>query len=71
MLQTLSNDLAAAVAAIAPHLLAHVTRRGVSTLFAVDAHHAIGSAHALRHLGRIEVQGQPTDAEVVGVARGL
>lgn len=71
MLTQLSNDLAAAVAASRPSLLAHRTRRGHGTLFAIDAHHAVGSAHGLRRPGRFALDGHDIDAEVVGRHRGL
>jgi S1-C subfamily serine protease len=72
MFAKLSNDLAEAVAGIAPSLLSHRTRRGNGTLFAVDAHHAIGSAHSVRRLDRLELPtGEPAEASIVGLARGL
>jgi len=71
VLTQLSNDIAAAVAAIRPSLLAHRSRRGFGTLFAVDAHHAVGSAHGLRRPGRFALDGHEVDAEVVGRHRAL
>jgi serine protease Do len=71
MLTQLSHDLAAAVAAIRPSLRTHRGRRGHSTLFAIDAHHAIGSAHGLRRPGRFEHDGHTVDAELIGRHRGL
>jgi len=71
MLDQLSQDLAAAVASIRPSLLTHRGRRGHSTLFAIDAQHAVGSAHGLRRPGRFEHDGQAVDAEVIGRHRSL
>jgi S1-C subfamily serine protease len=67
----LSDDLAGAIAAITPHLLASRGRRGHSTLIAVDAHHAIGSAHNLRRLGQVTYQGHEVAAALVGRHPGL
>ncbi len=71
MLRALSDELAAAVAAIQPSLAQHRGRRGTSTLFAIDEHHAVGSAHGLRRLGEVSVGGHAVDAHVVGRAQGL
>jgi len=71
MLPELSQALADAVEAVRPSLLTHRGRRVRTTLFAVDPHHAVGSAHALRRLGRVEHDGHEVDTTVVGLARGL
>jgi len=71
MLNELSHALADIVEAVRPSLLAHRGRRFRSTLFAIDPHHAVGSARALRRLGSVEHDGHRVDAEVVGRARGL